>query len=369
MQALALFPGAREISRVERQEPALDSPDAVKLRVLQVGICGTDREEVSGGAVRPPEGLQNLVIGHEMLGLVVDAGEAVTRVKPGDYAVFTVRRGCGRCLPCARDRPDMCETGGYSERGIRGLDGYQTEYVVDREKYLVPIPPDLKETGVLTEPLSIVEKAIDSAVRVQTTRLPDALLYPDWLHDRRCLVAGLGPIGLLAALALRLRGAEVFGMDIVDTETSRPRWLAGIGGTYVDGRSLRPDKVDEALGPMELIFEASGVASLAFSLLDALAVNGVYVLTGVPEGNRKVQIPGEELMRRLVMDNQIMLGSVNAAPGHFRMAVQDLSVARLRWGSLVERLITLRLAPDASGDIFHEHGTDEIKVVIQWDGA
>lgn len=354
---------------VDRPEPALTFPDEVKLRVLQVGICGTDREKVSGGAVRPPEGRENLVVGHEMLGLVVDAGQAVTRVKPGDYAAFTVRRGCGRCLPCAMDRPDMCETGGYRERGILGLDGYQTEYVVDREKHLVSVPPELKETGVLAEPLSIVEKALDSAVRVQTTRLPDAPASPDWISGRRCLVAGLGPIGLLAALALRLRGAEVYGMDVVDEGTPRPRWLAGIGGIYVDGRSLPPGRVDEVLGPMELIFEAAGVASLAFTLLDALAVNGVYVLTGVPEGNRKVQIPGEELMRRLVIGNQVMLGSVNAASGHFRMAVQDLSAARLRWGGAVERLITHRRAPAASGDIFQEHGADEIKVVIQWDGA
>ncbi|MBZ0157516.1 MAG: glucose 1-dehydrogenase [Alphaproteobacteria bacterium] len=369
MKALALYPGAKEVTLVDRPEPSRTSPDEVRLQVLQVGICGTDREEVSGGRARPPEGRQNLVIGHEMFGRVVETGEAVTRVKPGDYAVFTVRRGCGRCMPCMMNRSDMCETGGYSERGIMGLDGYQTEFVVDKEVHLIPVPPDLKETGVLTEPLSIVEKAIQGAVQVQTARLPHSQASPDWLYGRRCLVAGLGPIGLLAALALRLRGAEVFGMDVVDRETARPRWLAEIGGTYVDGRLLRPDTVADALGPMELVFEAAGIASLAFNLLDALAINGVYVLTGVPEGSRSVQIPGEELMRRLVMNNQIMMGSVNAAPGHFRMAVQDLSVASLRWGKAVERLITHRLDPAGSAEIFHTHKDDEIKVVIRWDGA
>lgn len=162
------------------------------------------------------------------------------RVRPGDLAVLTVRRGCGRCLPCAMNRSDMCLTGDFRERGIRGLDGFQAEYVVDREPYVVAVPREIASTAVLTEPLSVVEKAIDEAVRLQFARLPGAAATPDWLHGRRCLVAGLGPIGLLAAMALILRGAEVHGLDVVDAETARPAWLAHIGGTYVDARRVPP---------------------------------------------------------------------------------------------------------------------------------
>ena len=102
------------------------------------------------------------------------------------------------------NRADMCQTGKYRERGIRGLDGYQTEFAVDQEQYVVRVPPELEPVGVLMEPLSVVEKAIDEALRVQTVRCPDAATTPDWLHGRRCLVAGLGPVGLLAAMVLRL---------------------------------------------------------------------------------------------------------------------------------------------------------------------
>jgi glucose 1-dehydrogenase len=367
MKAIASVPGTTTLRLVDRPEPSVTAPDEVKVRMRRVGICGTDREEAAGGRARAPEGREELVIGHEMFGQVVEVGRAVTRVRPGDYAVFTVRRGCGRCPSCAMNRSDMCSSGDYHERGIWGLDGYQTEFVVDTEQYIVRVPPELEPIGVLTEPLSVVEKAIDEAVRVQCARLPDASAAPAWLSGCRCLVSGLGPIGLLAALVLRLRGAEVYGLDIVDAATSRPKWLAAIGGQYIDGRRVKPDRVNEVLGPIELILEATGVASLEFNLLDALAVNGVYVLTGLPGGARPLEIPGAELIRRLVLGNRVMAGSVNASRDHFQMAVNDLSQAFLCWGDHAAKLIThhhpyTKFETALGG----EHGADEIKVVVEW---
>jgi len=298
----------------------------------------------------------------------VEAGSAVRTVKPGDLAVFTVRRGCGECLPCRMNRSDMCLTGRYRERGIWGMNGYQSELAVDSEQYAVRVPAELEAVGVLTEPLSVAEKAIDEAVRVQAARLPSAAAAQDWLRGRRCLVAGLGPIGLLAAMALVLRGAEVFGTDIVDEDSARPRWLRHIGGTYVDARRVPPDKVEGSLGDMELIFEATGVAALELDLLDALGVNGVYVLTGIPGGSRPLQVQGAELMRRLVLDNQVMLGSVNASPAHFTLAVDDLLLARRRWGRHVETLITHRLPFEQFQEALSHHDDGEIKVVLEWAG-
>jgi len=366
MKAIAIVPGTSTARLVDRPEPSITAPDQVKLRVLQVGICGTDREEVSGGRALAPEEQNDLVIGHEMLGQVEQVGKEVTRVQVGDCAVFTVRRGCGQCLPCAMDRSDMCRTGNYHERGIWGLDGYQAEFVVDQERYAVRVPPELAAVGVLAEPLSVAEKAIDESLRLQAARLPDAPSTPDWLFGRRCLVAGLGPIGLLAALALRLRGAQVYGLDIVDAGTARPQWLNKIGGQYVDARQIPPDNVDDSIGPMELILEATGVAGLAFNLLDALAPNGVYVLTGIPAGNRPLEIPGAELVRQLVLDNQVMIGSVNAARDHFQMAVNDLAQARLLWGDHVAELITHRHPHAEFAVALSQHPADEIKSVIEW---
>jgi len=342
------------------------APDDVKVRVLRVGICGTDREQVAGGRARAPDTEKDLVIGHEMLGRVVEVGESVTRVQPGDYGVFTVRRGCGKCLSCDMNRPDMCRSGDYRERGIWGLDGYQAEFVVDREQYVVRVPPELKAVGVLSEPLSVAEKAIDEAVRMQSARLPDALSTPDWLHGRRCLVAGVGPIGLLAALALRLRGAEVYGLDIVNADSPRAKWLTGIGGHYVDGRELPMDRLDKVLEPMEVIVEAAGVPALAFNLLDVLAPNGICALTGIPGGNRPLEVPGAELIRRLVLGNHVMVGSVNAARDHFQMAVDDLAHAHLLWGDRLAQLITHRHPCADFGVALGPHPPEDIKSVIEW---
>ncbi len=366
MKAVALAPGTSAIRLIDVPEPAVASPDDVKIRILRVGICGTDREEASGGRALASEGRSELVIGHEMFGQVVETGTSVTQVKPGDYAVFTVRRGCGECIPCLMNRSDLCLTGKYRERGIWGLDGYQTEFVLDKEQYVVRVPGELEPVGVLTEPLSVAEKAIDESARIQSARLPEAAAAPEWLRGRRCLVAGLGPIGLLAALALRLRGAEVYGLDVVDEASARPQWLRHIGGTYVDGRKLSPDKVERELGGMDMVFEATGVASLEFNLLDALGKNGVYVLTGIPGGDRPIQLDGAELIRRLVLGNQVMIGSVNASRGHFQMAVDDLVHARLAWGDHVARLISHRRPYTEFHDALTSHEADEIKVVLEW---
>jgi threonine dehydrogenase-like Zn-dependent dehydrogenase len=366
VETIALVPGAAGVHPVDRAEPTIDQPNQVMLKTLRVGICGTDREEVAGGRARAPEGRHDLVIGHEMFGQVVAVGSQVSRVQVGDHALFAVRRTCGACLACAMNRPDMCSTGEYRERGIWGLDGYQAEHVVDEERYVVRVPPELAPIGVLTEPLSVVEKAIEEAVGLQTSRLPDAPASPDWLFGRHCLVAGMGPIGLLASVALLQRGAEAYGLDHVDEGSFRPQWLIGIGGRYVDSRQVPPDKVDDRLGPMDLILEATGAPSVAFNLLDALAPNGVYVMTGIPGGDGPLQIAGAELMRQLVLDNQVMLGSVNAARGHFQLAVDDLARAHLRWPGQVERLITHRYPHTDAAAALQQQASDEDKVVVEW---
>lgn len=366
MKAIALTPGTPVIRLIDLPEPVVTSPDDVKVRILRVGVCGTDREEASGGRALAPQGQKELVIGHEMFGQVVETGKAVARVKPGDYAVFTVRRGCGECTPCLMNRSDMCLTGRYRERGIWGLDGYQTEYAVDKEQYIVRVPDNLAAIGVLTEPLSVAEKAIDESIRLQSARLPEAAAIPRWLNGRHCLVAGLGPIGLLASLALRLRGAAVFGIDVVDAASARPQWLTHIGGKYVDGRRIPPDRVEQELGRMDLILEATGVASLEFNLLDALGQNGVYVLTGIPGGDRPLKLDGADLIRRLVLGNQIMVGSVNASRDHFQMAVDDLHRAQLIWQDHVAFLISHHRPYADFQDVLTHHQADEIKVVLEW---
>jgi threonine dehydrogenase-like Zn-dependent dehydrogenase len=352
---------------VERPEPTITSNDEVKIKVIQVGICGTDREEAAGGRANAPAGKHELIIGHEMFGKVVETGSEVTKVKPGDFALFTVRRGCNHCIACLNNRSDMCYSGEYTERGIKGYDGFQAQYVVDKEQYLVKVPSEISTIGVLTEPLSVAEKAIDIAVKVQELRLP-GVSDNNWLQGKRTLITGLGPIGLMAAFVLRLRRAEVIGMDIVDDGSPRVELLKEIGGNYIDGRKISGMELDNYLGQIDLIFEGTGVAELEFQLIDALGINGIYVLSGIPGGSSETCISGAELLRQMVLKNQIMIGSVNAGIEHYTMAVEDLKRARQVWGDTIDKVITQVVPYTKFEEVLHEHSPDEIKVVVDWEG-
>jgi threonine dehydrogenase-like Zn-dependent dehydrogenase len=366
MKAIALVPGTTTLRLVDRPEPEITAPDEVKVQTLEVGICGTDREEASGGRADAPPGSNELVIGHEMLGQVIRVGKAVTTVQAGDYAVLSVRRSCGHCSACSINRSDMCYSGDYTERGIKGRDGYQAEYVVDQEQYLVKIPKEMASIGVLTEPTSVIEKAIDEAMLIQTARLPDSSDPINWLKGKKVLVAGIGPIGLLAAFALRLRGANVFGLGRQDANTIRPSLLTRIGAKYVDERQVKLDALNKHFGRMDLIFEATGAARLEFDLLSILGMNGLYVLTGIPGGDRPINIEGAALMRQLVLRNQVMVGSVNASQKHFQMAVDDLGAARKSWGNAMDHLITHRFPYPQFAEALSLHSPDEIKAVLEW---
>ncbi|HXU24076.1 MAG TPA: glucose 1-dehydrogenase [Tepidiformaceae bacterium] len=368
MKAIALEPGTTNLTMIDRPAPEIVNGDDVLLDVVQVGICGTDREEAAGGRADAPPGQHQLVIGHEMLGRIAAIGTDVQGLDVGGLALFTVRRECGHCPECNANRADMCLSGDYTERGIKQRDGYETERVVDRARYLIPISDDIAASAVLVEPLTIAEKAIDEAQRIQDARLP-GLVRKDGgqsMEGRRALVAGLGPVGLLAAIALRLRGAEVVGLDVVDKGSARAKMVVDLGGTYIDGRTVEPSAIEKTVGRVDFIFEATGVAKLEFELMDALGTNGIYVVTGIASGDRPISLDGADLMRRLVLGNQVLLGSVNASVDHFRAAAKDLQAAQARWPGLAASMITTRVPAADFKKAFAPPGEGEIKTVIEW---
>lgn len=367
MKAIAIEPGTTNVSLIDVKEPTINAADEVKLKVLQVGICGTDREQVAGGRADAPVGESKLIIGHEMFGQVVETGSKVTKVKKGDYGVVIVRRGCGKCKACQNERSDMCITGRYTERGIKEYNGFQAEYVVDKEMYLVKVPEEMKSIGVLTEPMSVAAKAIEEAMIIQQARLKEFNTKDNWLEGKKALIAGIGPIGLMAAFALRLRGANVIGMDIVDEDTLRPSILKSIGGTYVDGRKVQVTDLDKVCGEADFIFEAAGIAKLQIQLIDALATNGIYVATGIPGGERPLNIAAGKLMQQLVLKNQVILGSVNASLHHYNIAVKDLEASLKKWPDQINSIITEKYSYTQFDKALHNHSADEIKVVISWE--
>lgn len=116
MRAITIIPGTSRVELQDFPEPELLTSTQVKIQILEVGICGTDREEAMGGRADAPPESPYLIIGHEMFGKVVDVGEDVATVSIGDLAVLSVRRGCGRCFPCLNNRSVVLYRGIQGER-------------------------------------------------------------------------------------------------------------------------------------------------------------------------------------------------------------------------------------------------------------
>ena len=355
MKAIAVFPARRDVRLIDHPEPALTSPTGVKLRMLEIGICGTDREIVGFQYGTPPPGSEYLVLGHESLGEVVQVGPAVTRVKPGDLVVTMVRRPCPHpeCLACPADRQDFCYTGEFTERGIKGAHGFATRLVVDDEKFMNVVPRELREVAVLTEPLTIAEKAIAQVWQVQQ-RLPWACPIspsgePGSCH--RAVVLGAGPVGLLGAMALSNAGFETTVYSRASGPHDKARLAESFGARYVPAETNTLEQLAERVGNIDLVYEATGAAQLSFETMKVLGTNGVFIFTGVPGRRGPIELDADLIMRNLVLKNQVVFGTVNANRDAFEAAIRDLGTFMERWPKAVRGLITGRYPMERATDV------------------
>jgi glucose 1-dehydrogenase len=346
MKAVAVWPERRRVAVEERPAPALVSDSSVLLRMLDVGVCGTDSEICRfdyGGT--PPPGEDHLVVGHEGLGRVAEAGAAVAGLAPGDLVVPMVRRPCDRpeCRACRSGHQDFCETGAYTERGIVGAHGFLAEVVVEDERYLVRLAPELRGVGVLTEPLTIAEKALRQFLEVRR-RLPWLAQADETelLRGQKGLILGAGPVGLLGCMLLLLRGLPVTVYSRGPSDDPRAALVRRLGGTYLSSAEVPTSELADRVGGIDLVYEAAGASQLAFDALPQLGVNGVFVFTGVPGRKHRIEVAGDAIMRNLVLRNQAVLGTVNAGRVDFESAAHDLLAIRRRWPGALEALITGR---------------------------
>lgn len=347
MRALTVSPGTAGTLAVEtRPDP---EPEVGELLVdgLAIGVCGTDKDIVRGEYGRAPAGRDRLVLGHESLGRVVRAPEG-SGFGAGDLVAGVVRRPDPEpCGACAHEEWDMCRNGRYTERGIKELDGYGSEHWTVPAKYAVRVAGHLGVAGVLMEPASVVAKAWEQVDRVGAR---------SWFEPRRALVTGAGPIGLLAALIGVQRGLDVHVLDLV-TDGPKPDLVRDLGATYHHSsveeiaRAARPDVVLEATGVGQLVFDAMAVTS----------PYGVVCLTGVSSAGRRLSIDAGGLNRELVLENDVVVGSVNANLRHYRAAADALAAADPAW---LERLITRRVPLEQAADAFEASPAD-VKVVIE----
>jgi glucose 1-dehydrogenase len=336
MRAVAVYPAQREVRMVDHREPKINSGTQAKVRVLEVGVCGTDRDIVAFEYGTPPEGSEYLIIGHESLSEVVEAGPQVSQVKPGDLVVMTVRRPCPHpsCVACREGRQDFCYTGDFTERGIKQSHGYMTEFVVEEERYLHSVPPALRDVAVLVEPLTIAEKSLEQLWTVQR-RLP-------WDHRRCAVVLGAGPVGILGAMALKVEGFEVSVYSRSPNHEENNGILNAIGAQYIAAETHSSEEMAKMVGPIDVVYEATGASSVAFDVLKHLGPNAVFVFTGVPGRTGPIPVDTDEIMRNMVLNNQLVLGSVNAPPQAFQSAIRRLGIFAQRWPETLRSVITAR---------------------------
>lgn len=344
MKAIAVFPSTRRFDVIDHPEPRLTSPHQVILRMLEVGICGTDKEIVSFDYGTPPDGSDYLVLGHESLGEVVEVGSEVKHLKTGDLAVATVRRPCGvpSCLACAQSRQDFCYTGQYTERGIMKQHGYMTEFVAEDARYVNPVPGALRDVAVLVEPLTIAEKGVTQLWEIQS-RLPwavaDASGKPTG-RGRNALVLGAGPVGILGAMKLMLDGFNTTVYSRIPPAGDVTSLIESIGAKFVAAESTDVPTLAKQMGQIDVVYEAVGVSSLAFDVMRFLGVNGAFILTGVPGHKPPIGVDTDALMRDQVLKNQVVFGTVNASVRDFQNSIADIGAFHERWPKALANIIS-----------------------------
>lgn len=335
MKAIAVFPGKPDSVHLANLPMPSVSEIAggrgVLVRVLRVGVDGTDKEINAAEYGAAPEGYDFLTIGHEGFGQVESVGANVTEVKPGDYVVATVRRP-GKSIYDLIGTNDMTTDDTYYERGINLRHGYLTEYYVDDAEFIVKVPQGLKEVGVLLEPMTVVEKGIHQAYEIQRR-------LKVW-KPRRAAVMGAGTIGLLATLALRLRGLEVVTFARTKKPYMNANLIDALGAEYVSTTETSVIDYAKQHGQFDLIFEGTGNSAVVFDAMQALGKNGVLVLSSVTGGDKVLEIPADKINLEFVLGNKVMVGTVNANREYFEMGVRDMAQANAEYPGWLNLLLT-----------------------------
>ncbi|MBN8936297.1 MAG: glucose 1-dehydrogenase [Rhizobiales bacterium] len=346
MRAITLLPGVPNSARLDEipDPPITDGP--ILIRTLALGVCGTDREIVSGIYGEAPPGADRLVLGHESLGEVIEA-PAGSGLAPGDHVVGIVRRPDPvPCPACAVGEWDMCRNGRYTERGIKGRNGYGAERFRLEPDFAVKADTALGPLAVLTEPASIVAKAWDQVERIGKRS-------QSW-QPRRLLVTGSGPIGLLAAMMGKQRGWEVHILDR-GLGSSKPALFRDLGARHHTG-SIANLKFDP-----DVVMECTGAPEVVAGLVGRTAPGGIACLVGLG-GDHAMQFDIGRFNRSLVLDNDVIFGSVNANHAHYRMAADALARADKDWlARLISRHVPLSRWQEAL-----QRRSDDIKVVIDF---
>lgn len=346
MRALTVRAGQPDSLEITQLPDPVVGPGELLVDGLAVGVCGTDREIVAAEYGEAPPGADRLVIGHESLGRVAaapDGGDFTA----GDLVVGVVRRPDPEpCGACARGFFDMCRNGTYTERGIKGLHGFASQHWTIPVEYAIKVPPSLGDLGILVEPASVLAKAWSQV---------EAVGSRSWFEPRTVLVTGAGPIGLLAAMFGVQRGLEVHVLDR-DVDGVKPQLVADLGAEY--HRTGMAD-VAARVEP-DIVIEATGAPSLVSEAMMITGPYGIVCVTGVSSPGGMTSVDMGAINREIVLDNDVVIGSVNANLSHYAAATEALAAADRDW---LGRLITRRVPLEDYRDAYRVEDGD-VKTIV-----
>ena len=329
MRALTVAPGIANSARVEDVPEPPQSDGAVLVRTLALGVCGTDREIVSGDYGWAPPGAEAAGDRPRIAGQGAGGAGRTAALTPAISSSASCA-GPIRCRvrACAVGEWDMCRNGRYTERGIKERNGYGSDFFRIEPEFLVKLDPSLGMNGVLVEPTSVVAKAWDHTERIGRRSRA-------W-EPKTLLVTGAGPIGLLAALIGAQRGLDVHVLDHRDSGRKSELIVRELGGTFhlgslADLDGLKPDILMECTGAPERRARRAR-----------------------PHRVRRHRLPGRRVRARPRFRSSTsarsiapwcstttpVFGSVNANRKHYEDAVDALQRADKHW---LARLITRRV--------------------------
>jgi threonine dehydrogenase-like Zn-dependent dehydrogenase len=348
MRVLSVRPGQPGTARLDDAAEPPSDDGALLVRAKRIGICGTDAEIVAGKYGTAPPGAERLIIGHESLGEVVEA-QAGAALAAGDLVACIVRRPDPvPCASCAAGEWDMCRNGLYTERGIKGRHGYAAERFRVEPEFAIKVDPALGDLGVLVEPASVVAKEWEQVERIGAR---------DAWRPKCVLVTGAGPIGLLAALMAAQRGLELHVFDRT-TEGPKPLLVRDLGGAYHTGDiaaiGVKPD----------IVMECTGASTVIVDVVNRTSPGGIVCLAGMSSGGHVVTLDVGLLNRSMVLENDVIFGSVNANRRHYEQGASALARAERGWlARLVTRRVPLARWPEA---LVKRPG--DVKVVLDFEG-
>ena len=347
MLAITAVPGRPGSAALTDMPEPPEGDGPILVQTQAIGVCGTDVEIINGDYGWAPPGQERLIIGHESLGQVIEAGPG-TGFSPGDLVAGIVRRPDPvPCPACATGDWDMCANGHYTERGIKSRHGYASERYRIHPEYLVAVDPALGTLGVLLEPATVVAKAWDHIEKIgrRSTWSPS-----------RVLITGAGPIGLLAALLSVQRGYDTYVVDVV-TKGPKPEMVRQLGATYV-----HLDQLGDAAAEADIVIECTGHVQMLLEAGSQHVRHRITCLTGVSAAGEASSVDPGLLNRNMVLQNSVVFGSVNANRHHYELAAGALAQADPGWlGALVTRQVPITRWADA-----YTRQPDDIKTVLRF---